>query len=181
MGQEARDTTKPRGLSELINRKIEDKLYTEKKPRKFLGIISINPKEKIKIKVPKEKKKRGYIATMIIRSNRSLDIKNLPIQNGMIQIIENGTWHRAEGDCIMDYKGNPVMIVPEWSSEPLTATFLQEQAQKLGTKTEAQLFTIKAIEQANLGKPKMKISGKTFLFILGGIAIAYIIYQYFLK
>jgi hypothetical protein len=160
--------------------KVIDRL-SEQSPKKRFSLFS-SKKSPLPIKLDNSKAKKGYAVVVVLRNNGNLDIQKLPIIDSMIRLKGNDTFHLAEADYIWRYKKYPVIIQPEFSSEPIRAGALAKETREDGKGVDAQTFIIKAIEMANLQPPKKKGGGgKIFLFAIIGIVVLYIIIQYVTK
>jgi len=166
-------------FTDKVAEKVITKLRQEQPEKKFSLFSSKSP---LPIKLDSNKAKKGYAIVIILRNNGNLDIQKLPIIDSMIRLKGNDTFHLAEADYIWRYKKYPVIIQPEFSSEPIRAGALAKEVREQGKGIDAQTFIIKAIEMANLQPPKGRIgSGRIFLFIILGIVVLYLIIQFITK
>ena len=157
-----------------INQKIDfliEKL--EKKEVKKVKGMKFNLPLDIKFRTKLiAKKNRALI--FLLKTNRDIEIKIVPIFNGMVMLKDSATnmekYYDARADCFYIYKGIPVLMLPEWSLVPIGTKDYQdaEQNKKLAN---AQQVIIRAIEtkEMQLG-PKLKMDMKTII-IIGIIAI----------
>lgn len=86
-----------------------------------------------KIKISKSKKKKGYVAALILKENGSFYIENCPIVNSTIRLKSNDFFYLASSNYVWDFNGNPSLIVPEWDMKPLSKERLQGLTDKDGT------------------------------------------------
>lgn len=98
------------------------------KIRELLENNNVNKKGKIKekkfkfpsrAKVSKANRKKNYVTTIILNENGSVDFKKYQITD---QTIMHDTIPRlaTAGYINYDAKGNPILILPNWSVEPLS-------------------------------------------------------------
>jgi len=126
----------------------------------------------------KQKLKKNYVLVILLRTNGNINIKFLQVQDGMIYLKDNKTFHIATTKHIGYYKKYPVIIQPEWDLEPLSRVSLMEAAEG-GKYATAQNVIIDAMERvANKLKAKNKLAGNAVIWILlGGAIVVYLIYS----
>mgnify|MGYP003131861834 CR=1 FL=1 len=163
-------TPKSEGLNTKIDRLVE--LIEEKEKKK----------EK-KFKLPfnksfgaKPKIKRNYVLVFLLRTNGKMVIRFLPIEEMMVHLKENDTYHEASPKYIGYYKNYPVMILPEWSVRPISKERLIEQDIKEGTTTLGQKVAINAMKLSQLKKKTNIMGSGMFWLVIGGIVVLYFIY-----
>jgi len=126
----------------------------------------------------KSKLKKNYVLVFNILSNGEIDLKFLQIKNEMVYLQRTGTYHKATGDYIGRYKQYPVMILPEWSVEPISFKDHQKETEERGESSSIEPFLLKVLEESQI-KPKMglgSLGGKGLLWILlAGCAVLYFI------
>lgn len=159
------------GLSEKIAKAVVEAMKEEKANEKKFNLplgIKIGSKGRIK---------KNYILVFLIRTNGQLLIKFLPIENDMIYLNGNDTYHIATTDYIGYYKNFPAIILPEWSLRPLQREKMMEETTANGELALPQKVIINAMKLAQV-KPKSAIAGgKMIWLIVGIIVVVYLIYQ----
>lgn len=172
MGREEKMEEKGKSLSDVISRKVvQEVLESQRKGKKS------KKRQFLKLRLTKDQIKKNFVSYILLRDNGSMDIRKMRIQDGAIYIPENKTYHMAQGNHIWTYKGNlPVIVQPEWSTEPVTKESLTRQSIKEGTNVMGQKFLIKKAEEVAAGlKVKSPVDKKWVLYIIGGIALIYLI------
>jgi len=143
----------------------------------------ITKKEK-KFKLPfgvsDKKIKKNWIIVILLRTNKNLDIRFLPIENDMIRLKDNETYHLATTDFVLRYKKYPVIILPEWSLKPIAPDELMEQTIQNKEYALPQKVIINAVKMAQL-KDQKKGLGGGIIWIIVAIVGAIVAYQVFLK
>ena len=133
--------------------------------------------------VPKEKKfkgkkvsnaklKKGYVLVVLMKANNFWDFRLLPVVNGNIFLKENETFHLADTDYVGMWKKYPVVILPEWSNEPLTKEVLTRKIDENKSTIKPQKQIIHLMEDARLAeqmKPKRSAKGIMMLIVIGSI------------
>lgn len=144
-------------LDELTKR-LEEQEHKEKK------------KEEKTLKIPKiglGKLKKNYVLLVRLKTNQQMVMERVPIEDDMIYLRDNDTYHSATTDCVWRYKGLPVMILPEWSLQPINPTDLFEKSVTNKELVLPQRALIKAIELSQIKKKK-----KGNIWLIVGIIIA---------
>jgi hypothetical protein len=95
-------------VKELLLKAAEEKKVKEKKFRYPFGK-----------KVGKSQRKKDYVTTMIIKNNSNVEWKKYQIKD---QTIMHDLIPRlaTAGHVLFDKKGNPIIVLPEWSVEPFS-------------------------------------------------------------
>jgi len=70
----------------------------------------------IRGKVTKSRLKNGYATVLVIGENDSCSFTREQIQDSTVKIGD--TFHHAEGDNCLSYKGKPLLIIPKKSNKP---------------------------------------------------------------
>jgi|SRR3990167_9575062 len=183
--------TKLNRFQQKIIEKLKEEITKEEIEKKKQGFFSKmfssnkSPLEK-KLKINNAKQKKGFVSVILIRDNGSIDIKKLKIENDMLYLNDNKAYHMANADYIMRFKKYPVIIIPEWSVEPLSPTYFSpvedaKLSRKEGRGLEAQKFSIKAAEMSMLDKKKSGGNARWLIIIVIGVIILYVIYTYLIK
>lgn len=128
-------------------------------------------------KVGRGQRKKNYVTTLVINENGTYQFKKYQIEDqtiihDLIPRIANS------GYCMFDKKGNPLIILPNWSVEPFNPKKNYEASLKDGrNKNGYKLLMVKMEQEKLVGKKKM---GKMLPWIIGiGLAaiIAYAIFS----
>jgi hypothetical protein len=69
-------------------------------------------------KVGKSQKKKGYITTMVIKENSNVEWKKYQIKDQTI--VHNSLVRLATAGHVLFDRGNPLIVLPEWSVEPFS-------------------------------------------------------------
>jgi hypothetical protein len=170
MGSERRD-----GLITRMN-KLEE----------FLEDFEKKNKKKFKLprkltKISKMKLKQNYIVVIYIRTNGAIVINQYKIENDRIFIKDSGLWHKVTTESLLNYKGKPFIIQPEWSLTPFIPQEHRKKCEKEGNISTFQDIIIELSEAGNV-KPKRGLPAGGKLILLGLIAlvvVAYIISKMF--
>lgn len=160
----------PKGLTSRLDeltRRIEDKEEIYKKGKK-------DKLFKVPGKLSVGKLKKNYILLIRLRTNQQVVIDKLPIEDDMIYLKDSDTYHSATTDCVWRYKNFPVMILPEWSLQPISPTELFEKSVQNKELALPQRALIKAIEMSQIKKKKgmnIWIIVGIIIAIIAGVAI----------
>jgi len=128
-------------------------------------------------KVGRSQKKKNYVTTLIINENgnymfKKYQIEDQTLMHDFIPRIANS------GYCMFDKKGNPLIILPNWSVEPFSPLEHYQASLEDGRNTNGYKLLMARMEQSKIdGKKKM---GKYLPWIIGiGLAaiIAYAIFS----
>lgn len=167
-GEEGRKT----GLSDKLAKKVASELF-EMQTKKGKS----KEKKFMKIKLSKSQLKKGFVNTIILKRNGGIDLKKNKIEDGAIYLTENKTYHMSEAHHIWYYKNYPVMLIPEWTVEPINRSQWSEKTLKEGTNVDAQKFIIKKSEEFAAGMKPSKSFGNPmiWLIVIGAIVLIYVI------
>lgn len=136
--------------------------------------------------MPKEKKfgigklsgqqiKKGFVLVLLLKSNNNIVVRKLQVINGNIYLKENETFHLAETDYIGIYKKWPVVILPEWSNEPLSKEMLIRKIDENKSSIKPQQQIIHLMEDAKAAElTKAKKSIRGLVWIVLGIGAIYL-------
>lgn len=129
----------------------------------------------------KRKLANNHVLVFLLRSNNTLGVEFLPIENEMIYLKNNQTYHLASSDSVFLYQYKkltyPAIILPEWSMVPLDLKNVRNIVNNNGLDADGQQVAIKAINMAEL-KPSKKLGGnQLILIVLGGLAALYFVTQ----
>lgn len=129
-------------------------------------------------KLSKQKEKANWIIMGKIQTNGMVTFKPRQINNNMLYIKENETYHEAEAGDILktEYRGKlvPLILQEEWSLKPYSPRIRFEDTTKKGILAGAQKVIIKAVKESQT-KSKVGIDGKWILIGLVVIGIIYFI------
>lgn len=136
-------------------------------------IESLRDKKEVKpLKLPslgKGKRKKGYVNYLYIHENGEIEPLKVPVDE-MTSMIE-GSPRLAIPEMILNYKSNPTIIQPAWSSKPFSVVDnYKEAVQQKYLSAGYKLLALRA-EQGNV-KGKKQISGTMIFFIIVAILVA---------
>jgi hypothetical protein len=139
----------------------------------------LEPKKKFKLPFGTKmgatsKVKKNYVLALVLRENGGLDIKWLPINDGMVYYSRNKTFHVATTDYIGYYKKYPYIILPEWRLQPISRDELINE--KTDNEASSQKVLIDIMERAKLKGGGLG-GGKLLWIIIGLAAAFYMIYS----
>jgi len=124
-------------------------------------------------KVGKGQKKKNYVTTLVVNENGACDFKKYQIED---QTIIHDLIPRIAGTgyVMHDKKGNPLIILPNWSVEPFSPLDHYEKSMENGQNTNGYKILMAKMEQEKItGKKSM---GKVLPWIIGIGLAAIIIY-----
>ena len=124
-------------------------------------------------KVGKSQRKKNYVTTLIIYENGTCDFKKYQIDE---QTVIHDLIPRlaTSGHMLFDKKGNPFIILPNWSLEPFSPLEHYKESMISGNNTNAfKILMAKMMSDKIDSKPKM---GGMIKWILGLGFAAIIIY-----
>jgi len=154
---------------------------------KLIGIFEEQGKRKKKgkqFRLPfgmgnKKKIQKGWVIVILLKTNKTMDIKFLPIENEMVYLKDNETFHLAAVDFVMRYKKYPVIILPEWDLKPISVDELMGKCREDNNWALPQKVIINASKL--IASQKKKGFGGGIIWIVIIIAAAYFIMQMFKK
>lgn len=123
-------------------------------------------------KVGKAQKKRNYVTLLIINENGSCDFKKYQIKDQVL-------WHdviprlATAGHVMFDKKGNPIMILPNWSVEPFSPLHHYKESLIDGSNTKGYKILMAAMQNEKVSAKKPMPNWIKWVggFILVGIII----------
>jgi len=124
-------------------------------------------------KVGKGQKKRNYLTTLILNENGVYDFQKYQV---MDQTIIHGVIPRlaSAGYVMFDKKGNPLLILPNWSVEPFSPKEHYEDSLIKGTNTTGYRLLLDRMENSKTDvKKKMSGIGKMVIGLVVGAIILY--------
>jgi anion-transporting ArsA/GET3 family ATPase len=160
----------PKGLTSRLDeltRRIEEKEEVPKKGKK-------DKLFKVPAKLNLNKLKKNYVLLIRLKTNQQVVIDKLPIEDDMIYLKDNDTYHQATTDFVWRYKNFPVMILPEWSLKPIKPEELYNETIQNKDLSIGQRFFIKALESSQIKKKKSMniwIIVVIIIAIIAGVAI----------
>lgn len=105
-------------------------------------------------KVSKSQRKKGWVTVIKINNNGALDIKKT--QANQQTIMEDDVPRLATPDHILQWKGNPVIILPEWSVEPFSPVQHFKQSMENNSNSKGyKILLAKMLEVQSAGKKSM--------------------------
>lgn len=115
-------------------------------------------------------RRKNHAVIMLIRTNGAVQFKMTKIEDNTIRL--NETYHDASADYVLRYKKYPILIIPEWTTEPFSPEENLRKAEKEGTLTAGQRYIL-AKMKADTIKNKMEFNWKIILILLivGGAAL----------
>lgn len=69
-------------------------------------------------RVGKGAAKKNFATVMVISENRNVDFKKMQIIDQTIML--NGVPRLAAGEFVLNFKNKPLIVIPEWSVQPLS-------------------------------------------------------------
>lgn len=124
-------------------------------------------------KVGRSQRKKNYVTTLTINENGNYQFKKYQIQD---QTIMHDLIPRIanSGYSMFDKKGNPLIILPNWSVEPFSPLKNYQASLTDGSNTNGYKLLMNRMESEKvLGKKKM---GKMLPWIIGGVLAAIVLY-----
>ena len=134
--------TKIERLEETINKLVDDNGGS--KPKEF--------KLPFKARVSKIKNKKNWVTVIKINENRNLEFIKEKIDNQTV--IVDKIPRLATGEYIFNYKNKPIMILPSWSVNPLTASELYNSSLKDGSNIVGYSILLAAMKSGEISKKK---------------------------
>jgi hypothetical protein len=127
-------------------------------------------------KVGKAQKKKNYVTTLVIYENGHYEFKKYQIND---QTLIHDVIPRLAnaGYTLFDKKGNPLIILPNWSVEPFSTLTNYQQSLDKGTNTNGYKILMAKMHQELVGEKKKIGSLVKWIFGLGVASI--IIYAIF--
>ena len=137
--------------------------------KKFAKFIEEHEVKEIKPdKVGKSQKKKGYVNFMLIRENGDITVHKVPVEEATT--FYEKTPRLASPEYILNWKGNPTIIQPSWSSQPFSPV---ENFKKTEKDKMLSVGWRLLANRAELGdiKPKGKMSGWVIMMIIAIIGV----------
>ena len=129
-----------------------------------------------KARVGKAKLKKNWVGVLELNENKSLNPYKVKIDEGIIENA-NGVPHIATAEYIWYWKKKPVIIVPNWSTEPVSGKALMDKAVREQTLSVGRKLLKNHLERGQLETPKKKFGAAPIIIILVLAAIGYFIYK----
>lgn len=126
-------------------------------------------------KVGKGQKKKGYVTTLILNENGQYEFKKYQIKD---QIIVHDVIPRlaTTGHVMFDKKGNPLIILPNWSIEPFSTYKHYEESLTNGTNKNGYKLLMNYM-LANKTDAKKEMGG-IWKWIIGLLVVGVIVYAF---
>lgn len=145
---------------------------TNKLLKQMLDGGKIPGEKKFRIpKLSKSKLKKGFVIVQVLKNNNYVDFKKLKVIDGNVYLRENETYHLADSDYIGMYKKFPLIILPEWSIEPLTKEVLLRKVDENRSTVKPQKQIIHLMEDARLAEQSKPKRGMKGILIIGALLI----------
>lgn len=158
-------------LDEKIEEKVNDKIL------KLIESKAIKTKKfnyPFGKKVGKSQRKKNYVTVIIPYENGSIDIKKYQIEDQTI--IHDKIPRLAPNAAVMlDRKGNPVLILPNWSVSPFSPLEHYKQSLVEGSNAKGYKILMAKMKSETTEKKKMKV-GKVGLWIFGLLIVLIIVW-----
>lgn len=134
---------------------------------------AVGEKKFKKQKLNKNKLKKGYVVVQLFKDNNYVNFRKLKIIDGNIHLgpKDEDTYHLADTEYIgmIDAK-TPLIMLPEWSNEPITKEVLTRTVEANKSTIKPQKQIIHLMEDARLAeqiKPKTKMGGIIIILVVG--------------
>lgn len=104
-------------------------------------------------KVSKAQRKKNYVTVLLINENGSCDFRKYQIreQTVMHDLIPRLA---TAGHVMFDKKGNPIIILPNWSVEPFSPLEHYEKSMINGSNTKGYKILMAAMQSEKVGEKK---------------------------
>lgn len=117
--------------------------------------------------------KKGKVLVLRIKTNGELLFKWYLVENDMIYLPDNLTYHVSDARYILKYKRYPVLILPEWSLVPFSPKENKAEADEFKLNSYPQKIIISAVQMATAELKKKFAIGTGW--ILGGLGAIIVI------
>jgi len=128
----------------------------------------------------KRKIKKGYALVVVLKRNRTTMMNFLPIENGLVYLDKNKTYHLAAAECVFMYKKYPVIFLPEWSLIPIGYKEITG-ADNMDDVTQKVVATVSKLAQNDMIKRKGGFKMSWLLILVGLAVVGYIVFTQFVK
>lgn len=121
-----------------------------------------------KVRLPKlsnGKKKKNYVIVQEIKGNNIVNFRKLPIIDGNIKLPDQQTYHIADAEYIGNYKNTPILLLPDWSNEPITKEVMVRKIEENKSSIKPQKQIITLMENARLAEIAKPTGGKKSIII----------------
>lgn len=124
-------------------------------------------------KVSKAQRRKNYVTVILIQENGTIDFQKYQVEDQII-LHEKIPRLASSGHVMFDKKGNPVIILPNWSVEPFSPLEHYNKSLVNGQNTAGyKLLMIKMLKEAVDGKKKVPGIIPWVIGIIIAIAIGY--------
>ena len=124
-------------------------------------------------KLGRSQKKKGYVNYIYIRENGTMETTKVPISEGTTFFEK--TPRLATPEYVLNWKGQPTIIQPSWSSKPFSPVENFDKAEKEKMLSVGWRLLANRAELGEI-KPKGKMSGMLIFIIIAVIGvIAYLL------
>jgi hypothetical protein len=124
-------------------------------------------------KLGKGKLKKNFAIIILMRTNGYLDLMRLPIEDGFVYIKKVDMRYSVTVDNVLRWNNLPVLIIQEWSLEPICPTMLQRKTMDEKMSAWPQKILIDALKKGQISPKKM--GGNIILWIIGGVVVLFLI------
>lgn len=114
-------------------------------------------------KVSKRRVKKGYATIMYARINGSVRFLRAPIIEGMVHLEDQP--HPVEPHHILNHKNKPLIVITEWSTDPVCLKDHFDDTARLKMRTTG-IKTLKNYMESNQIVAKKKVNMMVVLIIL---------------
>lgn len=159
MNEEKQEPT----IRELMERIVRTMEQQSKEPEK--------KQKKFKLKFPKltkKQEKENYVCAIFLKTNGNIDAQKVKISDEIIKDKE-GYPHAVTVDYIWRYRGQPTVIIPEWSFEPLRTTRLLQEMKEKNIRSPYDIKIVERYLERGQIEQKKKVGGMTIIWIIIGV------------
>jgi len=150
---------------------------------KHMNLDEARAKEKKKMKnfkfLPKKlsrsKLKKNFCILILIRTNGYLDIRKLPIEDGIVYLKDLDLRYSVTAAHIMRWRNLPIIIQPEWSLEPISPESLQRKALDDKMLAYPQKILVTHLKKGQVQAKRGM--GNWLWWLIGGVVIIFLITQ----
>lgn len=131
-------------------------------------ILSGAAKEIKPKKVSKAMRKKGYVNYIVIDGNGNM--KTVKVQIDQSTTTHDKIPRLATPDCILNWKGNPTIIQPAWSTKPISIIDNFEETKKENYLAVGHRLILNRMEEGAI-KSKKKLPGAVIFALIVGLVI----------
>lgn len=130
-------------------------------------------KKKLKLKMQKLSKrqeKEGYVNAIFLKVNGNIDAQKVKIEDEIIKSKE-GYPYAVTVDYIWRYNGQPTVIIPEWSFEPLRTSRLIQEMKEKNIRSPYDIKIVERYLERGQIEKKKKMGGMIWIWIIVGLIV----------